>query len=388
MYTYFLSDIHMGLNRSENWYQQYVHQRLVQNALLYIQNKGTAVDDVVVLGDWFDTWEYCSEGPLPAPDSKTAVGQIIDSNIDLFTQGSSGDFISCLNTIGGNMWYVNGNHDMTIDCEDINDTLRLSGKKIYTPENSMVYLSKDNLIYAEHGHRYSLTCDNDDHDGNKIAPIPIGYFVSRTGSSYCLGELNGKKSSAELPYSGVPSLKDLWGKTTTSDEFKKADNGLTFANIFLTAVISQLGKSTTDHYTFLMPDGSVLTGSEAVDLYSWIPLKAAASLNFLEADVNNNLDGFAQRCSNGEYKLVVFGHTHVPKILPTNLGSAGTGLYANSGYLCADIPGMEDSSGKGRYMTFCEVERQPGRLTVRILKVDYDTGTVAQLGDMSNSVDI
>ncbi len=389
MYTYFLSDIHMGMNSKENWYQQYVHQRLLKSALTYIQNKGKAVDDVIMLGDWFDTWEYCKDGPLPGFDSKAAAKQIVNDNVEVFSPQEDGDFITCLNAIGGNMWYINGNHDMTIKCEDLNDILNLSGKKICSPDNNLVYISEDNLIYAEHGHQYSLTCNNDNHDCNKIAPIPLGYFVSRTGGSYCLDELqkSGAKSAAELPNSGIPSMGDLWSNIKR-DCLERENGGLTFANIFLSAVIGKLGGSSASDYKFKMPNGTILTGSDAADMYSWIPMSSILDPGFFEADVDNNLDIFAQRCSNQKYKLVVFGHTHVPKIIYTNLGAAGSGLYANTGFLCSDIPGMEDSSGNGRYMTFCEVEHQSKSLTVRIMKVDYVTGTVSQLSNMSQTIDI
>jgi len=377
MFTYFLSDIHMGLNSKENWYQQYVHQKMLKSVLLYIQEKGNQADDVVILGDWFDTWEYGKDGPMPSSDSKTAVQRIIGENSEIFTAQTDGDFITCLMSISGDLVYVNGNHDMTLKCRDLNDILQLSSKKICSPDDNQVYISDDQLIYAEHGHRYSLSCNNDDHSCNKIAPLPIGYFVSRTGASYCIDLLqkNGVRSSPELPFSGVPNMHDLWNSKENSNDTDEA-NGITFAGIYLTLLIYKLGGSSAGDYRFIMPDGTTMTGSEAIEMYSWIPLSSLTSMNFLEADIDNNLDIFAQTCSRQKYKLVVLGHTHVPKIITTNLGTAGIGLYANTGYLCADIPGMKDDSGKGRYMTFCEVERQPDKMIVNILKVDYTTGAI------------
>jgi UDP-2,3-diacylglucosamine pyrophosphatase LpxH len=361
MYTYFLSDIHMGLNSKENWHQQYVHQSMIKRTLSYIQKKGSAVNDVVVLGDWFDTWEYGKEGPMPSQDAKVAIQQIIDNNSNLFTRQPDGDFITCMEAIGGNLWYVNGNHDMTVNCRDLN--------KI--------------LIFAHHGHQYSLTCNVDNHSCNKIAPIPLGYFVSRTGASYCLQELQqtGKKSAAELLNSGVPSLGNI--NSVLKKDIENAQGNITFAYLFLAAVIMELAKATPSDYRYIMPDSTAMTGSDAASMYSWMPKSSFCKLEFLETDVSNNLDGFAQRCCDQKYKLMVFGHTHVPKILYTDLGPQGKGLYANTGYLCADIPGMTDSSGNGRYMTFCEVEQQPGSLTTRIMAVDYLSGTVAQLSTIS-----
>jgi DNA repair exonuclease SbcCD nuclease subunit len=183
-----LSDIHIGLNQRENWYQQKAHERYVQAILRYIAAKGKTVRDVVLLGDLFDTWEYASENSVPEPE--VFLQECIKANAPLFRPGNDGDFVSVLNAIGGDLWYINGNHDMSIPVGAVNKALNLTGKLIQgnpDPLKNFVYPSSDPNIYAEHGHRFSLMCrpDKAGNTDNGYYPLPLGYYVSRIVGTYC-----------------------------------------------------------------------------------------------------------------------------------------------------------------------------------------------------------
>lgn len=56
--TVFVSDLHIGTGAETNWYQKSVHEQLLKNFLRYLQADENHVDELVILGDWFDLWNY------------------------------------------------------------------------------------------------------------------------------------------------------------------------------------------------------------------------------------------------------------------------------------------------------------------------------------------
>jgi hypothetical protein len=68
------------------------------------------------------------------------------------------------------------------------------------------------------------------------------------------------------------------------------------------------------------------------------------------------------------------GHTHVPILF--NPKDDPSLIYANTGFMCPDIPGLKDGS---KNITFIEVETTANEYIIKVLGVDYETGEIKTL---------
>lgn len=95
--TLFISDIHMGINTETNWYQNKVHTAALKGFLRYVLENIDEINDVVILGDWFDQWTYSPVGTPPT------ITEIITNNPEVFTkqEDESGDFITVMEALKG-----------------------------------------------------------------------------------------------------------------------------------------------------------------------------------------------------------------------------------------------------------------------------------------------
>ncbi|MCR3759689.1 metallophosphoesterase [Clostridium felsineum] len=343
MKTIFISDTHIGQNTPENWYQKSVHEKYLKAILQYVQSNAEDIQDVVILGDWFDLWMY-----TPQPQISATLNNIINNNLNVFTKQSDGDFITCMDSIQGNLYYVHGNHDMNIDFNQVNKYFApLSSKNKQVICTDRIY--GKNGIYAEHGHYYDTLCKPYSGKTDKYKPLPIGYFISRIAAWWCEKQLKktGKSNSSELQNQGNPS-----------------------ANDFLTIIFDN------DFYkiVFTMPDGTSIKRSEVLNLYPDLVTSWEAVTKLLTVDLNNCLDNYGANLCNDSYngvknKVVVMGHTHVPT-MQQHLNS----VYVNSGFMCPAVPDVSDGN---MMMTFVEVDQNSSSYTVTIKKVNYpDTSII------------
>ncbi|HMM60498.1 MAG TPA: hypothetical protein PKC25_10265, partial [Candidatus Rifleibacterium sp.] len=113
--TVFVGDLHIGSGAETNWYQKSVHEPLLKCFLRYLQENARNIDELVILGDWFDLWNY---HPFCAPPS---VALIMDQNPGIFQRQNDGDFISLLEEV--RVRFINGDHDMEVELKDINQAL-------------------------------------------------------------------------------------------------------------------------------------------------------------------------------------------------------------------------------------------------------------------------
>ncbi|MDT8718016.1 metallophosphoesterase [Clostridium sp. 19966] len=364
----FISDIHIGTNYPENWYQKSVHQKYLKAILQYIQTNAQEIQDVIMLGDCFDSWMY-----TPQPQISATVTEIINNNLDVFTRQSDGDFITCMDSIQGNLCYVYGNHDMTIDFNKLNNYTKLQSNK----SKQLVCLdriySKDG-IYAEHGHYYDLFCKSNYDRTNKYQPLPIGYFISRAATLYCQQQLkkSGKNNSSQLDVHGDPGVFSI---LNISD--LRFDG--TLAHIIMSTLSKLVGYDDLSKLIFTMPDGTSISAAEVEKLYPNIIKSLDDLTSLLMVNVNNSLNNQGANLCNTSYmgirnKVVVMGHTHVP-VLQKHSCFDGEAIYVNSGFLCPAIPDMQ----KGGMMTFTEVEQNSSRFTVTVNKVNYPDGSITPL---------
>lgn len=337
MKTIFISDVHMGINIRENWYQPSAHEKYLKSILKDIINNAEDVQDVIMLGDWFDTWVYpCRPKTQNSPEMPNiTISKIIDAHPNMFNRqkNNDGDFITCMDSIKGNLYFVNGNHDMGINCAELNNCLKdrcITGKKVecFDSNHKKNLICVLNDIYAEHGHCYSVM-NRPDRNGNEF---PLGYFITRICSLHCKRELDksGCSNASQLPHSGNPDKEEILKKLIS--DIKNSSPHLAYD--ILNAFTETIGYKPED-IIFDMPDGSSIDGYQVSTMYPNDDLfKTEKDLeDFYEVDCNNNLDNEGRRLCNSGHKIVIFGHTHKEE-----LKSYGSNYYANSGYLCPPNP--------------------------------------------------
>lgn len=168
----FLSDVHLGAVAD---YAPTSEHLVELTAFLKHLNQRTDVAELVLLGDIFDDWVFPVEEPplaftaiLDAPHNASVIAALRDvcNNPDIQTT------------------YVTGNHDLLSWEEENRQAIAATfpGIAIRSDAPGLGFYSKDDVIWAEHGHRYSLFNAPDiwSHEGSHL---PLGYFISRLYTS-------------------------------------------------------------------------------------------------------------------------------------------------------------------------------------------------------------
>lgn len=287
MKTIFLSDIHIGTNYATNLYQQSEHQANLKKILSYIQANSSQIRDVVILGDWIDLWMY------PVTIVPPSVQQIFEANPAVFTPQSDGDFVSVMDSIQGDLVYVNGNHDITVTEQDINGwfaPLSKKGKRVHciTSIKGMACYTHGHVL-GEHGHSFSMVCRP-----YKDETLPFGYYLT------CAG-MQDLVDNKDLPPLNVLALQELISY-----------NGLTFAQAMMTFQANQLGHASIKDLVFTMPDGSTI-GADAVA--AKFPDLCINNMDFLRVDIGGSLNvSAADTLKHTPFKVLVMGHTHIKEL--------------------------------------------------------------------------
>lgn len=385
MLNIFLSDLHIGLNEPANWYQKTVHQKYLKAVLRYIQANSSQVQDVIMLGDWFEHCIYLPEGPVPVNSQ-----EIFAANPEIFTPAQDGDFITCMDSIQGDLHFVNGNHDITVTSQDINNHFRplsSKGKQVVcqgTPAENTIYEAES--IYAEHGHRYSLISRPDNNSSNLYKPLSIDYYIGRTWASISTQWLQdiGQKNAAYLLNADDPKLS--MQLLSLDDMLKPVKRRKILAQIILSSLVAidTKGKKKAKNYFYTMPDGSRISAAEAAKMFPEFSI-GKDNLSNLMVDINGSLSSVgAELCQQG-YRVVIMGHTHIPKI-ELNLYRVGFGIYSgiciNTGFLCPSVLNLKSRGN----MTFAEVEQKGGKYYARLKKVDYPDTTISTIKEYSVDV--
>jgi len=381
MKTVFLSDLHIGLNAPTNWYQKTFHQQYLKAILRYIASHGEEIQDVVMLGDWFDYWVYLPEGPVPG-----SLSEILDANPEIFSPSADGDFITCMDSIQGELRFITGNHDLMVYAKALNQRFRAlsqRGRQVVCraiPQENMCYQSGG--IYATHGHVFSLCCRADNSKSNIYKPLPIGHYISRTWSGTYQERLGqGETNAALLLNSGYP----MFGvdPISWSDILMARGRKSTLAKMILYTVIvlATKGQEAPEAYFYVMQDGTKINAVQAAEQFPELSIKK--NLPALMVDINRSLTREGETLCKQGHKVVVLGHTHIPKIkliLYRKYFKIEAGIYINTGFLS---PSKADLDQHKSNFTFAEVERKNGKYDVRLLRVDYPHTTISKLQEIS-----
>ncbi len=345
-----ISDLHLGadLNYSE------INSNLapLENFLKQIRESRN-VRELVIAGDLLDEWFVpASVDTYNGKDQADFVKRIAATNAGV---------IAAFNQIieDGNILvtYTPGNHDLTIEADNINRILpRINqardeeedafGLGTYSPEDYPE-------IAIEHGHRYNYFCAPDQFSNQDVAPgtiMPPGYFFTRIGAEHVLQQCY--ESDNVVPEVNLNNPSDE-SQMLLYAYFKLWENTLNvlfpIENTFGEKIIVTNVNHFTDTYSVndLLPFQTV-EGSIAVNLYAgaqdkWaercelnnvpIPIPAIEAIRNAASTDQTDRMAVSQYFENpaSDKKLVVFGHTHEAKIKASkNLAGEKT-IYVNSG---------------------------------------------------------
>ncbi|MEM7188820.1 MAG: metallophosphoesterase [Pseudomonadota bacterium] len=371
--VFVLSDVHIGDNSKTCWYQKDFHEPYLLAALEHVISQAQTTRALIILGDLFDLWTYPGH-VLPA-----TVEDIIAANPAIFGK-DTGALPRVLDALGGEVYFLPGNHDMSVDAEDLSQIVSANG---HSPK--MVQEAFYSPAWAEDGqarvtfsHGHHFTMFNAPDMRTKWAPMPVGHFVTRMVASKWDRKLDGDHTVADLEHQGAPngvSLAKFLGETVAFrlDRVVRQKN----LSALLLDWVADYAKWPADR-AFVMPDGSHVLLDEVKSAYNGLWSAWANSHEFGSGDAevgqiaafksawadaqSDYMGWFAQRQLFLEgADLMVMGHTHAPiSGLENSLVN-----YINSGFECPSRPDMKDAEKK-----------------ITLAKVDVDQAT-AQLMQVS-----
>ena len=337
-----ISDIHIGTNIFSNWYRKGIHEPYLQAVFQWVIDHKDEIDQLMILGDLLDFWTY-------PPDMRPpSTAEIIKENEAIL--GENGMLAQVYTALGGDVVYMNGNHDISLKQADLDlignagDNIRLIHDHIHTA---------DGVTYT-HGHIHTLFNAPDPSIG-----MPVGHFVTRAVSYYL--QQNNLVAVEQAGF-GVPPKLEQAVKDQLFHEVEKLIAQWVFGgqhvideiiNLpvvprFLNAVqeATQLGLDEV----ILMPDGSKSSLRDAISRYAdvwkdWVLRFGGGEKGImfaykaLWADYDGYYMGWYAQRQNFENQagLAVMGHTHVDKLgLKSNITN-----YMNTGFECVPVPELE-----------------------------------------------
>lgn len=168
----FISDLHMNTDVSYAWLK--TNATALANFINTV-NARQDVAELIILGDMLDDWVETVEG---APHSFS----------DILASANNAGIIAALRSICQNtnitVTYLTGNHDM-LSFEAANKAAisnAIPGLNIISDSPGLGAYAKNNVIWAEHGHRYCLF-NAPDTWSRSGGHLPMGYFISRIAAS-------------------------------------------------------------------------------------------------------------------------------------------------------------------------------------------------------------
>jgi UDP-2,3-diacylglucosamine pyrophosphatase LpxH len=308
------------------------------------------VKELVIAGDMLDEW-------------------FVPANVDTYQGKDQADFvkriaatnkgvIDALNSIIKEkkirVAYVPGNHDLTITAVHVESILpginQARDAELGLGTYSPVGLPK---IAIEHGHRYNFFCAPDPISNQDIAPgtiLPPGYFYTRIAVLHVVQE---PATPADIPPvvtqdpSGDASQKLLYVYWCV---WSKALGAYPIANKFNEKIIVTNVNGFNGNYAVndLLPYQATPGGAIDVRFYkgiqdSWTERQTrnhvAIPIPVSQAIANSGKASESEFQATNQYflnpnsdkRIVIFGHTHDPKIIASTNYKGDKCIYANSG---------------------------------------------------------
>lgn len=344
-----ISDIHLGADivyteTKEN----------LSNLAKFLEQIRVApnIKELIIAGDLLDEWFVPAPINTYAGTNQTDFVQRIATTNKIVIDA----FKKIITEAKVRVTYVPGNHDLTITRENIE--LILPGINQARDDGKLglgAYSPTDfPSLAVEHGHRYNFFCAPDPISNQVIAPgtiMPPGYFFTRIAALWVAQGF--PTTGGDLPpvvtpnTSGDESQQLLYGYwnswATTLNRFtikNKYDENLIVTNVN--------GFNSTFSVNDLLPFQTTAGGVIDVKLYkgiqdTWeqrqtlnnvaVHVPTAHAIEFVGSSDETDYQAKNQyflNTSSGK-RIVVFGHSHVAKIIASQNHQGLKSVYANSG---------------------------------------------------------
>ncbi len=358
----FISDLHMNVDGTYSWL---VNHAVDLARFLSDLNKRGDVAELIILGDLLDDWVS------PVEYTPQTFSDILSAN---YNNG----VVPALQEICHNndiaVTYVTGNHDMLSFKSKNKDVISeaFPHMNIISDSPGLGAYAKDDIIWAEHGHRYTLF-NAPDTWSRAGGHLPMGYFISRFAAS---------KSLAEGRVYTTPEVLDLFVNSPSEvrEYLEQAGYDEAVGSVIDDALIVILfnaiglwsGHGPLSKFNMNRLDGftadpnveeiafmydTIFSGwpsrQNIVDHYEAVinelgHLNSAANLLFEMPERIKNLYPFTPR-------IVLFGHTHQAAFqyhsgdVETIYVNTGTWIDKQPNMTWAEIEIVDDTSGQRDY---------------------------------------
>jgi UDP-2,3-diacylglucosamine pyrophosphatase LpxH len=342
-----ISDLHLGANIS---YAEFNKNTFSLQKLLKQISASPNVKELVIAGDLLDEWFVpATTNTYAGKNQRDFVQRIAATN-----KGVIDDLNKIIQEGKILVTYVPGNHDLTITRENVDLILpginqardKEQGLGIYSPTDYP-------KIAIEHGHRYNFFCAPDSISNQDVAPgtiMPPGYFFTRIATLHVIQKATlpidtikvvTLNNSANASQNSLFAYWKLWEWTINYFSINnKFDEKIIVTNID--------GFNETYAVNDLLPYQLTAGGQIDVNLFkgiqdTWnerqvlnhvavnIPVAQAIAnaSSAEETDSQAKIQYFMN--PNSDKRIVIFGHTHVAKIISSNNYNGQKSIYANSG---------------------------------------------------------
>jgi len=349
-----ISDLHLGID--DAFVETFANKQALTSFLAEVKTS-PHISELVITGDLFDGWFLPMEYDLPDTqdeffDRVAANNQtIVDAINEIINAGEI------------KVTYVPGNHDILLTEADVARILPGINQARDDNQGLGTYVTgKNSEIVIEHGHRWNIFCTPDPISNREITKnttsiLPPGYFFTRIATN-SLREGQPQNTTNTFPVVTAPDRNDVsqFGYYVLSRMWQGVMAELPVHESSLDKLIKTNIDGFTEAYAIndLFPYENA-EGVIDVKLYknmqdTWderqdingikvkIPyidaLVRAATFDFTDDQAQNQFFDL-----DATKRIVVFGHTHVGRVLPrTNLEGEKT-IYANSGTWIDRNPG-------------------------------------------------
>jgi UDP-2,3-diacylglucosamine pyrophosphatase LpxH len=347
----FISDLHMNVDADYSWLKENTGPLAQFLNNLYIRED---VAELVILGDLLDDW-VC-----PVEDIPNTFKRILDAD-------HNKGIVQALRALCENdlikVTYVVGNHDMLSWMDDNRGLIQsyFPSLNIISNDPGMGHYTIDNVVWTEHGHRYTMF-NAPDIWSKPGSHLPLGYFISRLAASSSLttGQV---VTTYELldQYVKSPSTATGYGL--------RGDLGGIWDDAFIIAVFNgiALGTGHRPWTHFLMNQLDAYNSDPTVEgvaftfdsiVSDWPTNHNRVSSTMAIWDDLGHLSGpaniifempdYLKPYYDFTPRIILFGHTHQPEF-KYHSGQVDT-IYVNTGTWI-------DSTKKTKhYMTWAEIE--------------------------------
>jgi len=351
-----MSDMHLGADLS---YAECKNNLGALEKLIKQIKVSPNVKELVIGGDLIDEWF------VPAT-TNTYEGLGQGDFVRRLAATNKGVFDALNSIIQGRqilVTYVPGNHDLAITAASIESVLpginqardAVLGLGTYSPAGQP-------KIAIEHGHRYNFFCAPDPYSNQTVAPgtiMPPGYFFTRI-AALCVKQ--GHPTPGDTTPVVTPNLSGgnsqdylyrYWKMWYWTVNYFSITNRFD-ENIIVTNVNGFTGAySVNDLIPFQSSPGGFINVNlyngiqenwEARQTYNNVPIHSLTGLAIDSVNSNTWTDYQAVlqyfMNPNSNKRLVVFGHTHVPKITASQNYVNEKCIYANSGTWIDNNPNL------------------------------------------------